>query len=95
MAKVQLTEALRAEYQSLLDLCQIKKSKAVEVDQLVSTLIGNKPRYAGVGDPFGIPWSIIAIIHNMECSQNFDEHLHNGDPLTARTIHEPRGRPSS
>ena len=95
MAKVQLTEALRTEYQSLFDRCQIKTSKAVEVDQLVSTLIGNKPRYAGIGDPFGIPWSIIAIIHNMECSQDFDEHLHNGDPLTARTIHEPRGRPSS
>jgi len=95
MAKVQLTDALRTEYQSLFDRCQIKTSKAVEVDQLVSTLIGNKPRYAGIGDPFGIPWSIIAIIHNMECSQNFDEHLHNGDPLTARTIHEPRGRPSS
>jgi lysozyme family protein len=95
MAKVQLTEALRAEYQSLFDRCQIKTSKAVEVDRLVSTIIGNKPRYAGVGDPFGIPWSVIAIIHHMECSQNFDEHLHNGDPLTARTIHEPCGRPSS
>jgi lysozyme family protein len=95
MAKVQLTEVLRSEYQSLFDLCQIKTSKAVEVDRLVSTLIGNKQRYARVGDPFGIPWSIIAIIHNMECSQNFDEHLHNGDPLTARSIHEPRGRPSS
>ena len=30
----------------------------------------------------------------MECSQNFNEHLHNGDALTARTIHVPKGRPT-
>src|ERR1022692_3987605 len=24
---------------------------------------------------------------------NFNQHLHNGDPLTARTVHVPAGRP--
>src|SRR5438045_9237275 len=89
MAKVQLTEALRAEYQSLFDRCQIKTSKAVEVDRLVSTLIGNKPRYAGIGDPFDIHWSTIAIIINMECTQHIDKHLNNDASLSARPIREP------
>ncbi len=35
----------------------------------------------------------IAVIHNMEASQNFNKHLHNGDPLTARTVQVPAGRP--
>jgi hypothetical protein len=29
----------------------------------------------------------------MEASQNFKAHLHNGDPLTARTVQVPAGRP--
>ena len=29
----------------------------------------------------------------MESSLNFKRHLHNGDPLTARTVHVPSGRP--
>jgi hypothetical protein len=29
----------------------------------------------------------------MECGQNFTQHLHNGDPLSARTTHVPAGRP--
>ena len=29
----------------------------------------------------------------MESGQRFDRHLHNGDPLTARTKHYPPGRP--
>lgn len=40
-----------------------------------------------------IPWYFIGIIHSMECSCNFGRHLHNGDPLRARTIQVPKGRP--
>lgn len=95
MAKVQFTESLRNEYQILFDTCQIRPGKANEVETLVSTLIANKLRYVGVGDPLGIPWYVIAVIHNMECSQRFDRHLHNGDPLTDRTRRAPSGRPTA
>lgn len=95
MAKVQFTDALRNEYQTLFDACQIKPNKAQEVESLVAGLIGNKLRYARVGDPLGIPWYVIAVIHNMECSQNFNQHLHNGDPLTGRTKNVPAGRPKT
>ena len=40
-----------------------------------------------------MPWYFIGIIHSLECSCNFRQHLHNGDPLTARTVHEPKGHP--
>jgi hypothetical protein len=29
----------------------------------------------------------------MDCSLNFNEHLHNGDPLKKKTVNEPAGRP--
>lgn len=95
MAKVQFTDALRTEYQTLFDTCQIKPAKAGEAELLVSTLLANKARYTTVGDPLGIPWYAVAAIHNMECSQNFRKHLHNGDPLTARTKNVPANRPKS
>lgn len=93
MPKVQFTVALREEYQNLFDTCQIKAAKVPEIEKAVSKLIGNKARYAGVGGPLGIPWALVGVIHNMESSQNFGCHLHNGDPLDARTIQVPEGRP--
>jgi lysozyme family protein len=93
MAKVNFTAALRSEYQTLFDACQVSTARASEVDKLATRLLANQARYEGVGDDLDIPWQVIAVIHNMECSQNFTQHLHNGDPLTARTVHVPAGRP--
>ncbi len=52
-------------------------------------------RYRAVGDELGIPWFFIGVIHNMEASLNFTRHLHNGDPLKARTVQVPAGRPKN
>ena len=35
----------------------------------------------------------LGIIHSLEAEFNFNTHLHNGDPLSAQTVHVPRGRP--
>lgn len=40
-----------------------------------------------------IPWFVVAGIHYRESDLNFNRHLHNGDPLSARTVHVPAGRP--
>jgi hypothetical protein len=37
----------------------------------------------------------VALIHNLEARGDFTRHLHNGDPLTARTVQVPAGRPRS
>lgn len=56
-----------------------------------------KTKYAVVGlavcKEAPIPWYFIGLIHFMEAGQNFNRHLHNGDPLSNRTIHVPVGRP--
>ena len=94
MATIAFTAALRAEYQSLFDTCQANAPKRAEVDRLATRLLANRARYGDVGDELGIPWQVIAVIHSMECAQDFRLHLHNGDPLSARTTHVPKGRPA-
>jgi lysozyme family protein len=84
---------LRNEYQTLFDNCTIRTERRALVDTLTSQLIGNKERYKTVGLQTDVPWYIIAAAHNMESSQRFTRHLHNGDPLTARTVQVPAGRP--
>jgi lysozyme family protein len=92
---IPLTDGLRDEYQKLFDTCQINADKRNEVARLAANIIQHRSRYEAVGTPLSIPWFFIGMIHNMESSQRFDRHLHNGDLLTARTVHVPAGRPAS
>lgn len=93
MPSIPYTTALKAEYLDLFTSCVVKPGKAASVDALVNQLVANRPRYDNVGKSLAIPWFFIAVIHNMESSQSFKGHLHNGDPLTARTVQVPGGRP--
>jgi len=95
MATFSLTDSLRTEYKALFDSCTINPARSAEVETLVNRLIANRARYEAVGGPLGIPWHFVAVIHNMEASQDFTKHLHNGDPLTARTRQVPAGRPKT
>jgi len=95
MAKVALTDALRAQYTDLFNTCTIRPNRAAAVEGLINSLVANRARYEAVGNPLGIPWHFIAVIHNMESSQSFTRHLHNGDPLSARTVQVPAGRPKT
>lgn len=93
MPSVNLSEALRIEYQTLFDTCIINIPKLQEVERAIQKIITNKSRYESITAQLGIPWFFIGVIHNMESSLNFHCHLHNGDPLNARTTHVPAGRP--
>lgn len=50
-------------------------------------------QYKQVAKATHVPWQVIAVIHMRECSGNFNEHLHNGDPLDRPTVRVPVGRP--
>ena len=90
-----LTNALRAEYQSLFDSCQIRPERQAEINSIATKILDAQGRYRGVGDPLAIPWYVIGVIHSLEGNLSFGRHLHNGDPLTARTVQVPKGRPVS
>jgi lysozyme family protein len=42
-----------------------------------------------------VPWYVMGIIHYLDGGGQFNTHLLNGDPLSARTVNIPAGRPSS
>ncbi|MCU7548738.1 hypothetical protein OCK74_06395 [Chitinophagaceae bacterium LB-8] len=86
---------LKREYQHLFDHCDIPDEKYSVVDNCVRKIVASKPRYEAVSTQTGIPWYFIGIIHMMECSGDFTCHLHNGDPLTARTVHVPKNCPAN
>lgn len=67
------------------------------VEHKAGRIISNRDIYENIAHKFvnpGLKWWLVGLIHEMECSQNFRCHLHNGDPLTARTVHVPAGRPA-
>jgi lysozyme family protein/peptidoglycan hydrolase-like protein with peptidoglycan-binding domain len=94
MAKHTLEE-LRSEYNRLLQTCEIRADKLTEVQDICDTILANKPRYEAIATAASVPWFMVAAIHSLEGGLNFKTHLHNGDPLTARTVNEPAGRPKN
>lgn len=95
MAKVNLTAGLKTEYADLFNTCRIRENNLQEVEQTISGIESNRGRYEQVADSLNIPWYFIAVIHSMESSSNFSRHLHNGDPLSGRTVQVPSGRPKT
>ena len=84
---------LRQEYQNFFDACTPRQEFKSQIAFFVSHLTNSRSRYEAVGQGLGIPWQFIGIIHGLEGSFNFNTHLHNGDPLTGRTVHVPAGHP--
>jgi lysozyme family protein len=64
-------------------------------DAIAKKIVGNQSRYASAVSGTSVPWWFVAVVHAMECSLRFDQHLHNGDPLSARTIRVPKGHPAA
>jgi lysozyme family protein len=51
-----------------------------------------KPRYQAVSARTGVPWAVIAVIHERECSQDWTGSLAQGDAWNRVSIHVPAGR---
>lgn len=51
-----------------------------------------KARYQAVSAKTGVPWAVIAVIHERECSQDWNGSLAQGDPWNRVSVHVPAGR---
>lgn len=80
-------------YGKLWDSAQIKPSRQHEVATTVDRIMLRRSDYAAIQGRTGVPWFMVAALHMRESGLSFKTHLHNGDPLTARTYHVPSGRP--
>jgi lysozyme family protein/peptidoglycan hydrolase-like protein with peptidoglycan-binding domain len=90
-----LTSAVKAEYDRLWDTCEIRADKRASAAAIADRVVAHRDRYEAAAGPLGIPWYFVGIVHQLESSGDFTRHLHNGDPLTARTVQEPSGRPTT
>jgi lysozyme family protein len=91
--EMQLTPEMRDDYEKKFAACKLNASHQAAVESTITRMMKNRNRYNTVSAATNVPWYVIALIHTMECDGRFDCHLHNGDPLAARTVNVPKGRP--
>lgn len=61
-------------------------------DKVAQSLVAAKKRYQAVEAQTGVPWAVIAVIHQRESSQNWSRSLAQGDPWDRVSVHVPAGR---
>lgn len=59
---------------------------------IAKSLVAAKPRYQTVEAKTGVPWFVIAVIHERESGQNWFASLAQGDPWNRTSVHVPAGR---
>jgi lysozyme family protein len=62
------------------------------IDAVAHRLVAARPRYEVVSVKTGVPWDVIAVIHEREASQSWAANLAQGDAWNRVSIHVPRGR---
>ena len=86
--------ALIARNEALWAKAKILPNRLTEVQKVAARLCAPtaKARYQEITNATGVPWFIIAVIHEREASQDFTKQLGQGDPLNQPSRHVPRGR---
>lgn len=69
-----------------------KLTRGPEFDRVATRLVMAKPRYQALEEKTGVPWFVIAVIHEREAGQNFSKSIAQGDPWNAKSVHVPKGR---
>jgi lysozyme family protein len=83
---------LKSEYATLWDSMEINADKRELVTRIARNLISHKAQYQTVEARTGVPWFVIAALHNRESDADFSTYLGNGEPLNRKTILVPKGR---
>jgi lysozyme family protein len=59
---------------------------------VAKALVGAKARYQAVEAKTGVPWFVVAAIHERESDQNWHASLAQGDRWDRKSVHVPAGR---
>jgi len=86
-------DGLKDEYGRLWSTAVTRSSFKPAVEASAKRILASKERYETVASMTNVPWYVVGLIHQMEAGCRFTCHLHNGDPLSAKTVHVPKGRP--
>ena len=82
--------ALTARNTARFDKARI--TRGPEFAAVAKRLVAAKSRYQAVSERTGVPWFVIAVIHEREASQDWNTQLGQGDPLNQVSRHDPKGR---
>ena len=69
-----------------------KAKLTANYSKIAKSLVDAKARYQAVEAKTGVPWPVIAVIHERESSQNWSRSLAQGDPWNRVSTHVPKGR---
>lgn len=86
-------EDLKDEYSRLWVQASITNKFDAAASATAQKIISSKSRYQAIEMQTGVPWYVVGVIHAMESNCRFSTHLHNGDPLSAKTRRVPKARP--
>lgn len=81
------------DYEKLWNEAFVRPEYVKSVRSEAALCLKGKTAYEDLSKLTHVPWEVLAVIHKMEGACNFKTHLHNGDPLTRRTVQVPKGRP--
>lgn len=71
---------------------RVQPYKKASFDSVARRLLTGKPRYLAVSADTGVPWYVIAVIHEREASQSWSANIAQGDPWNRISVHVPKGR---
>lgn len=86
-------EALKDEYARLYATMEVRPERRIAIDKAARQIVASRNTYEIIEQKTGVPWYLVGVIHHLECGGQWDKHLHNGDPLDARTVQVPKNRP--
>lgn len=69
-----------------------KFTRSSEFIPVAKRLVASKARYKTIEGRTGVPWFVIAVIHERESSQNWSKSIAQGDPWNKVSTHVPKGR---
>ena len=83
---------LKSEYTQLWRSIEIRPEKRELVMRIARKLMRHKAQYLAVERRAGVPWFVVAALHNRESDADFATYLGNGEPLDRKTTLVPKGR---
>lgn len=83
-------------YRHLWLVAAVKPERQGDAARQATRILAHRAEYEEISaQTNGVPWWMIGALHVRESDEDFKQHLHCGDTLYARTVHEPRGRPKA
>jgi lysozyme family protein len=69
--------------------CNVLSEWLRVLDSVAHRLVNAKSRYESVRTASGVPWQVVAVIHQRESAQSWLASLAQGDPWSRPSIHQP------